>query len=39
VLRQGRKVADLDATELSQDRLIALIVGFEDPTVPIGETE
>jgi ABC-type sugar transport system ATPase subunit len=39
VLRQGRKVADLNATELSQDRLIALIVGFEDPTVPIEETE
>jgi ABC-type sugar transport system ATPase subunit len=37
VLRQGRKVADLSATELSQDRLIALIVGFEDPTVPIGD--
>jgi ABC-type sugar transport system ATPase subunit len=38
VLRQGRKVADLDATALSQDRLIALIVGFEDPTVPHEET-
>lgn len=37
VLRQGRKVADLDATEVSQDRLIALIVGFEDPTSRIGD--
>jgi ABC-type sugar transport system ATPase subunit len=37
VLRQGRKVADLDAADLSQDRLIALIVGFEDPTARNGD--
>jgi simple sugar transport system ATP-binding protein len=29
VLRHGRKVADLPASEVTQDRLIALIVGFE----------
>jgi ABC-type sugar transport system ATPase subunit len=36
VLRHGRKVADLAASTVSQDRLIALIVGFEDPTSPNG---
>jgi simple sugar transport system ATP-binding protein len=34
VLRHGRKVADLVASEVTQDRLIALIVGAE-----LGETE
>ena len=29
VMRHGRKVADLPAAEVTQDRLIALIVGFE----------
>jgi ABC-type sugar transport system ATPase subunit len=36
VIRQGRKVADLKAAGVSQDRLIALIVGFEDPASPIS---
>jgi ABC-type sugar transport system ATPase subunit len=29
VLRHGRKVADLPGAEMSQDRLIELIIGYE----------
>jgi ABC-type sugar transport system ATPase subunit len=36
VLRHGRKVADVPAAGVSQDRLIALIVGFENPAATNG---